>query len=262
VLRARLHRHARPGPPGARGSRLRALLHAGTSYRIDPSRATPEQHRRWRAHYYANITLIDEGIGKILDALTATGALDRTLILFTSDHGDALGDHGLPYKSFFYESMAHVPLIARGPGVTAGQRCPSLVSLLDLVPLIYRTCGVEPPPTLQGLDLFPLLANPAATLRDAVFSETMGRAMVRDERYKYAHYADGDSELYDLADDPTELRNLAADPAHAAEAARLRALLVEHFLANHRPQSLAVERPPEPARVALEAQYRAELARQ
>ena len=107
-------------------------------YQLDFSDVTVEHYRRWRAHYYANITLIDEGIGKILAALEETGTLDDTLIVFTSDHGDALGDHGLIYKSFFYEPIAHIPLLARGPGVAAGARCRSLISTLDLVPLVLR----------------------------------------------------------------------------------------------------------------------------
>lgn len=201
-------------------------------YQLDFSGVTPEHYRRWRAHYYANISLIDEGIGKMRAALEATGALERTLIVFTSDHGDALGDHGLIYKSFFYESIAHVPLIVRGPGVAGGGRCASLVSTLDLVPLFYNTCGTTAPPTLQGVDPTPLLRDPSGTLRSHVFSELLGRAMVRDDRYKYIHYRDHSCELYDLHHDPQERRNLAADEGCAGQVARLRALLVEHALEN------------------------------
>ncbi|HET6318455.1 MAG TPA: sulfatase-like hydrolase/transferase, partial [Chloroflexota bacterium] len=86
--------------PRAQQRRNRASRES-VQYQIDPSSATPEQLRRWRAHYYANISLIDEGIGKILATLEQTGQLENTLIVFTSDHGDALGDHGLAYKSFY-----------------------------------------------------------------------------------------------------------------------------------------------------------------
>jgi arylsulfatase A-like enzyme len=199
-------------------------------YLLDLSKATREHYRRWRAHYYANITLIDEGIGKILAALESTGALERTLIVFTSDHGDALGDHGLAYKSFFYEWGARVPLIVRGPGVARGKRCASLTSLMDLVPLFYRTFGAQPPPTVQGCDVTPLLADPSAVIRTHVASELLGRAMVRDERFKYVHYAGEGCEFFDLVDDPSERRNLAGRAEYAGEVARLRALLVEHFM--------------------------------
>ena len=209
----------------------------------------------WRAHYYANITLIDEEVGKMLAALEANGALDETLIIYTADHGDALGDHGLPYKGFYYESMAHVPLIVRGPGVAGGTRCESLVSSLDYVPLFYSACDVEPPDTLQGKSLAPLLAEPTLPHRDIVFSENMGSQMVRDARYKYAHYATGESELYDLETDSDEIENLAGNRAHAGVISHLRGLLCEHNLQNHAVKSDAVTRPQEPFRVKLEEAY-------
>jgi choline-sulfatase len=243
--------------PRAQRARGRSYVD-NVQYQIDPSQATSEQIRRWRAHYYANITLIDEGIGKILAALEQAGVLDDTMIVFTSDHGDALGDHGLVYKSFFYDCMARVPLIIRGPGVAAGRRCAALVSLLDLVPLFYRVAGVEPPPALQGVDISPLLAEPDRPHREAVVSENLGAVMVRDRRYKYVHYRNGDAELYDLQADPNELRNLAHNPTDAetiAHIARLRALLVEHTLANAGARARTTERPPEPQRALLQAAY-------
>ena len=254
-----------PPPIGSRAelaSKPRAQRKAGQSslenpmFQIDPTLATPEQIRRWRAHYFANISLIDEGIGKILDALAATDALERTVIVFTSDHGDALGDHGLPYKSFFYDCMARVPLIVRGPAVARGQRRTSLVSHLDLLPLFYRTCGVVPPPTLEGVDLSPLLSDPTGAVRDTVYGEIMGRMMVRDSRFKYVHYVDGDRELYDLTTDPTEEHNLADDPSLAVEQMRLQGLLLEHSLRQHVFRAMPVEMPPEPPRAKIEAEFR------
>ena len=253
-----------PVPVGSRAelaNKPRTQQQAGTEnmansmYRMNPAEATPEQHRMWRAHYYANISLIDEGVGKMLDALEANGALDETLIVYTADHGDALGDHGLPYKGFYYESMAHVPLIVRGPGVAGGTRCAPLVSSLDYVPLFYSACGLEPPESLQGRSIAPLLADPEVSHRDIVFSENLGSQMVRDDRYKYAHYATGESELYDLATDPDEVENLAGSRAHREVISHLRSLLVEHNLQNHTYQSAAVARSHEPFRVKQEDAY-------
>ena len=233
-------------------------------YRMDPSRASPEQIRRWRAHYYANISLIDEGIGKMLQALEETGALDHTLIVFTSDHGDALGDHGLTYKGYFYEGMAHVPLIARGPAgagggeaprVTAGARCAGLVSSLDLVPVFYQACEAEPPQGLQGHSVLPMLTDVGATVRDRVFSENVGRTMVFDGRWKYAHYESGEGELYDLERDPDEVENLSGQAEVAEVESQFRARLVEHALANARCRALAQRRPQHPLRVRLEEEY-------
>ena len=242
--------------PRAQRSRSRNTVD-NSMFRIDPSQATPEHYRRWRAHYYANITLIDEGIGKMLQALEAAGTLDDTLIVFTSDHGDALGDHGLSYKGFFYDSMVHVPLIVRGPGVPSGQRSPALVSTLDLVPLFYRACDAELPPTLQGEDIAPLFDNPTSSIRDAVFSEIQGRTMVLTKEYKYGHYADGSAELYDVVADPHELKNLAGDPQYREAEHHLRGLLVEHWLGNQPYQSKIHDQPQYRVRSVLEREYRA-----
>ena len=89
------------------------------------------------------------------------------------------------------------------------------MSSLDYVPLFYNTCGVEPPDTLQGKNLAPLLTDPTLHHRDIVFSENMGSQMVRDARFKYAHYATSESELYDLETDPDEIHNLAQSGEHA-----------------------------------------------
>jgi arylsulfatase len=156
-----------------------------------------------------------------------------------------------------------VPLIVRGPGVVSGERCQSLVSTLDLVPLFYRACGVEAPRFLQGADITPALADPNATVRDVVFSENLGSTMVFDGRWKCVQYADGDLELYDLSDDPNELTNLAFGEgrrAHEAEISRLRGLLVDHALRNNRVRAQLHERPAEPWRAALNHTFERQLA--
>jgi len=215
-------------------------------YRYNLNDATPEHHRLWRAHYYANISLIDEGVGKMIAALESTNALDDTLIVFTSDHGDALGDHGLCLKSFFYDCMVHVPLLMRGPGVPAGQRHTSFVSLIDLVPLFYRTCEIDVPNTVAGKDLSPILADPTATYRDHVVSEMGGRAMVQTHDWKYAHYGNGDAELFDLNSDPQECINLAGESKYQAEEHHLRGLLLEHHFQQQRFQGKPFTRPSSP----------------
>ena len=107
--------------------------------------------------------------------------------------------------------MVHVPLIIRGPGVPSGQRSPAPVSTLDLVPLFDRACDAELPRSLRGEDITRLFANPAGSIREAVFSEIQGRTMVLTVDYKYVHYGDGSAELYDMVADPRELKNLAGD---------------------------------------------------
>jgi len=112
-------------------------------------------------------------------------------------------------KGFFYDCMARVPFIVRGPGILPWARTNSLVSALDIVPLFYQTCQLEPPLGLQGQNVRDLLDDPTAALRHQVFSEMMGRTMVREQRYKYAYYASGEAELYDLQENSNELVNLA-----------------------------------------------------
>ena len=112
-------------------------------------------------------------------------------------------------KGFFYDCKARVPFIVRGPGILPGARTNSLVSTLDIVPLFYQTCQLEPPLGLQGQIIRDLLDDRTAALRHQVFSEMMGRTMVREQRYKYAYYASGEAELYDLQENSNELVNLA-----------------------------------------------------
>ena len=245
--------------PAAQRSRGAGSLN-NSMFRLDLSKATPEHYRKWREHYYANITLIDEGIGKMIATLEASGTLDDKLIIFTSDHGDALGDHGLPFKGFFYDCMSRVPLIVRGPGVTPGERASGLVSTLDLILLFYDTCEVEPPQTLQGEDIRPMLADTSAKIREHAFCEIGGRMMVRSEAHKYAHYQDGSAELYDLVADPHEITNLCGDARYSDIESDLKERLIEHTIACQSNRKHAVSAPQYWLRNELEADYKKQIA--
>ena len=245
-------------PPAQRSRGAGSL--SNSMFRLDMSKATTEHHMKWRQHYYANISLIDEGIGKMIQALEDAGTLDESLIIFTSDHGDALGDHGMPFKGFFYDCMSRVPLIIRGPGVSQGSRTGSLVSTLDLIPLFYEACETPPPPTLQGEDIRPVFHDPSATIRDYAYSEIGGRMMVRSQTHKYAHYKDGSAELYDLVSDPNEITNLAGSPDHETLESDLKAKLIEHNIACQSNRSHAVSAPQYWLRLELEADYKKQMA--
>ncbi len=244
-------------PPAQRDRGAGSLTNS--MFRLDLSKATVEHYRQWRRHYYANITLIDEGIGKIVEALESRGVLDDTLIIYTSDHGDALGDHGLPFKAFFYDCMSRVPLIIRSPGVPSGQRADSLISSLDLVPLFYHACDTDPPSGLQGEDIRPIFDDPSVSIRDHVFCEIGGRMMVRTRTHKYAHYADGSSELYDLVADPNEIENLAGQDSVSSVETALKSRLLEHTLDCQRHHSSYVDAAPYWVRVDLEADYKRQM---
>lgn len=191
---------------------------------------TDEQIARQRAYYYANISMIDAQIGKVMDSLEERGVLDNTIIIFTSDHGDALNDHGLSQKWNMYESSVRVPLVIWGPEaiIPKGKRCEDLVSLFDLGPTILEFAGLEPPEWMEAQSLTPLL-DPSHTTptRDVVFSEhsndlviqgTSFVSMIRRGHYKLVHFVDTDEgQLFDLNEDPTEINNLWGAPAHAAK---------------------------------------------
>ena len=107
--------------------------------------------------------LIDEQVGRLLEALEATGQLENTIVIFTSDHGELLGDHGLYLKGpFFYEPSIRVPLIVAGPGVRSGARSPALVELADLAPTLLDAAGLERHPGMQSRSLWPLLSGQAS----------------------------------------------------------------------------------------------------
>lgn len=223
-------------------------------FQIDYTSATPEQIARWRRNYFGNITLIDEGIGRILRALEEAGVLEETVVVFTSDHGDALGDHGMVFKSFFYESMVHVPLIVRD-GENRGRR-DALVGTLDVVAYMHELFGVEQP-EVQGRSIRSLLQDPEASINQYVFSEMPARLMAFDGRFKYIHALDGQHELYDLQEDPEELENIVGHPGQAATVARLREALIAHQMECTRLYGLTRKAVAYPPRLEMEKEYRA-----
>jgi len=200
--------------------------------------------------YYGMVRFIDDGVGQILDALERLGLREETIVVFCSDHGDFMGEHGMVGKGgLFYDCLTHVPLIVSWPGtLPTGVRDASMVNLIDIVPTLLTLQGMRVPGDMQGE---PLPTATAATPRSAAFAEygaggppfTMDdlatlpkpwgrraifqslrwreaegrRKMVRTREWKYVHDPLGDcDELYDLVNDPAELTNLAAEPAYAS----------------------------------------------
>jgi arylsulfatase A-like enzyme len=188
--------------------------------------------------YMGLITEIDDHIGRLMTFLEDAGRLEDTLIVFTSDHGDYLGDHWLGEKELFHEESVKIPLIIRDPRKAAdgtrGHIEDRLVEAIDLIPTFVDVLGGEPcPHLLEGRSLAPLLAGDAPEeWRDYVVSEvdyawrgarltlhlppdqTRGY-MLRDRRWKYISYDNFDAQLFDLADDPQEFTDLGQSPAHA-----------------------------------------------
>lgn len=186
------------------------------------------------AEYYGMITHLDEQIGRILATLAETGELERTWIVYTADHGLALGSHGLLGKQSLYEHSMSCPLVVAGPGVPAGGQSQALTYLLDLYPTLCEVAGVPVEETgssagqaIEGHSLRPLWTGESTTVRDSLYT-TYERSMraVRDARWKLIRYPHIHfTQLFDLQADPLERTNLAEQPQHAGEIERLMALL-------------------------------------
>jgi len=196
-------------------------------------RFSPQLIGEVRRAYYALITQIDYNLGLLFARLRELELLENTLILFTSDHGEMLGDHHLGAKSVFFEGSAHVPLILCPPGgftgAERGSRCDRLACLADIYATCLRAGEAHPPQdySLDGIDLQTLASG--AVRRESLVGECDDRYMVLEERYKYTFCHTGGGELlFDLQNDPYEQHNLAGDPASAAVLEHLKACLVEH----------------------------------
>ncbi|TVR53473.1 MAG: DUF4976 domain-containing protein, partial [Puniceicoccaceae bacterium] len=180
-----------------------------------------------KAAYWAMCDHLDAQVGRLLEALERSGQRENTLVIFTSDHGDLLGDHGKTVKGpYLYEGALRVPLVLHFPGVLpAGRRISDLVELTDLAPTLLDYCGLPKDPSMQGRSLRPLIEGPHdGPWREDVYAEyynsnpdhpPLWRGRVRTRAHKLvAVHGSDEGELYDLGADPGECRNLWDDPAH------------------------------------------------
>ena len=194
------------------------------------------------AAYYAMVELIDAQVGRMVAALEETGQRENTIVLFMSDHGEMLGDHGFYLKGpHFYDEAIRVPLVLTWPGhFQSGLRSDALVELTDLAPTLMDACGIAPEPQMQGRSFLPILTGDADphVHRDAVFCEYLNSwthhrayaSMLRTRSEKIVvHHGTEPGELYDLTSDPDEFINLWGDPAHTLTKARLLKQLTDHL---------------------------------
>ncbi len=177
---------------------------------------TPEMVRRELAVYYAVISHMDRQIGRILEALEKTGQRENTVIIFSSDHGLAIGSHGLRGKQNMYEHTINVPLIISGPGIPRGKQLSAQCYLRDLFPTVCELAEIPLPKTVQGKSLLPLLQGK----EEAVYKYVVGyfrgsQRMIRGEEYKLIEYPEAKRlQLFHLPSDPWEQKNLAEDPRY------------------------------------------------
>jgi len=200
---------------------------------------TPEREqalRIYRSYYYCLCTLIDDYVGRLVAAMAQAGLLDNTLILYTSDHGEMLGDFRLHGKGNFYEPVMRVPLLARPPGGAGGAVCDDLMEVMDIAPTILDYAGIPIPREMQASSFRTILEGGRGG-HEAVLSEFTsndrrinGKCLVT-ERFKLALWDTPEGgELYDLHNDPCECRNLYNDPAWRSERDALLERLLNHLM--------------------------------
>jgi choline-sulfatase len=174
--------------------------------------------RRARAAYYAMLSELDDYIGRLWDALEQTGQLKNTIFVYTSDHGETLGEHGLWYKSNLYDYAARVPLIIAGGGLPQGRVVSHPVGHVDFVYTLLELAGAQRDTSLRGISLLPLIHRKPGTRPEFAYSEShcagncTGSFMIRKGDWKYIQFCYYDAMLFNLAQDPGELRNRIDDP--------------------------------------------------
>ncbi len=211
---------ASTSPPEIGSGRFGELVASVADYCSSASQGL-ETIRTVRKHYYASVSMIDDAIGSIFDALKARGLWENTWIVYSSDHGEMLGEHGLFTKTLFYEPSVRVPLIVRAPGGGHPRTFDGMVQHVDLSATLCDIAGGEPVPDSDGRSFAKVLEGSDRWQRPVVRSECEGFGMWRTERYKIV--VDERSmepvQLFDLVDDPLEDTNLVSEPA-AAEVVR------------------------------------------
>jgi uncharacterized sulfatase len=216
-------------PPG----HLQRIPALALNYAQGRPRLAARDRQEIVAAYYACISFVDAQIGLLMQALDELDLWRTTIVVFVSDHGYHLGDHGgMWHKTSLFEQSARVPLVIVAPGEPGnGRACDRLVELVDLYPTLVDLCGLPKVESLEGRSLRPLLADPAAAGKPAAYTQVrrgavLGRS-VRTARWRYTEWDDGrqGAELYDHEADPGEYENLAGDAERAAVRSELRQLL-------------------------------------
>jgi len=206
-----------PADPDPYSTRLRR------EYGLEGIEVTDEQTRTARHGYYGSVSYVDDLVGGVLETLEATGQADNTVVVFSTDHGDMMGERGLWYKRTFFEEASRIPFIVRWPARVAPSRVGANVSLVDLLPTFLDLAGgnVIPVDDVAGASLVPLLNDAAATGADLVYGENLSEGatapilMAKRGSMKYVWSGCDPAQLFDLAADPNELANLAGSSEHA-----------------------------------------------
>ncbi len=182
-----------------------------------------------RRQYCAAIELIDDQVGQIIEAVEQRGMGEDTIVVFASDHGEMLGDHGLYTKSVPYEAALRVPLIAAGPGISGGRTSDALVELIDVNPTLCGLAGLPAQEGLDAKDFSPVLAGERSIHREEAASALRQFRLIRTAEYKLIAHETGETELYDLENDPDEQKNVSAERPDVVQTLRRRLRRRFHF---------------------------------
>jgi arylsulfatase A-like enzyme len=190
---------------------------AGINYRTTPGMQMDlEDIKKARAAYFACVSYMDAQVGRVLDALEKEGLSDKTIVIFTSDHGYFLGEHDFWMKVGLMDPSSHVPLMIRVPGKKPSV-CNSFVELLDLYPTISHLCGLKIPAHIQGKNIAQTLDDPSYSVRDAIFCVNKHSFLIRTKKWAYIQHGENGrlgAELYDMDKDPNQFTNLAQNPEY------------------------------------------------
>ena len=200
---------------------------------VDYTEFTDVQKQKIRHHYAASVKQIDDEVGQILNALETQNLLDNTIIMFASDHGDYLGDHGMIGKGSFYEASIHIPLIVRLPQAGKATVSAKLVSLGDITATLLQFAGCEQPSYMDSV-LLPDLGFFGSMGREVIIGMTTGGWMIDDGQWRLSKYSTGETVLFDRKHDPFEQNNLAYQPEHLEKYLALDQRLCQEIMAASR----------------------------
>ncbi len=209
---------------------------------ISGKNLTPDMLKRIMAYYFGLCTMVDDLCGRIFNQLKAMGIWEETLVIFTTDHGELLGDYGLFNKNCFFESVINVPLIIKpAGGHPAVRRTKGMAELIDIAATVLQSAGIEKPPFMEADSLLPVMEgkSPGKGLILSEYTEgdrSRKGKCVRTARYKYNFWMPGsEEELYDMDTDPLETRNIAGDPAYAGILSDMRVKMISRLTDSEKP---------------------------
>lgn len=222
---------------------------AGQGPGEDFRNVTPDEASLGRAYYYTMVQLIDDQMGRILESLDEQGLAENTIVIFTTDHGELLGDHGIWMKGpMHYEQVVRIPMIIRWPQeIEGGREVSALANQVDITPTILEAIGIKSDDDFDGNSLMGVLTGKKEKASDYVFVECVDDPQllrlktIISDKHKLTWYCENDfGELYDLSSDPTEKINLWDDEKHATIKAKLLCRLLDHaFSLEKRAQRIA-----------------------